>query len=277
MKKISIIVFLILRSVIAMNPAFPEEMNFFSPDRKVTLTISKDKRALIKIKKNTLLSNEIEWKDKIDYPAEVLIVNESKRIYLMGGDGDAGIDLGKILIYDFEGNIIKNVNVKDAIPDLEALARENGLKGNFPWIKSFNYSESQKYVTINVCDKKIINIDENGKILKVDILDRIEETSYGKIVLLKSNQSLKFPDFSLRLIEEIDPEEGSEVKSTANVRIRKFAIVENGNEKTFQISHGQLPPGPYPLELKTGKYIIYTYLSPEGERLFPDKIYIKKD
>ena len=113
---------------------------------------------------------------------------------------------------------------------------------------------------------------------KSEILEmNAKKYSYNEVVQFNVGQKLQFPDFSITYLKEVDPEAGSEIKSTRSIRIRHFKITENaGDTSEVQIYHGQLPPRPYELNLKSGRYIINTFTSSKGERLFESKLEVVK-
>lgn len=99
---------------------------------------------------------------------------------------------------------------------------------------------------------------------------------YGEIVKFKVGEELQFQDFKITYINDEDPEENAEIKTTSDIHIRHFVLKDNKGEHKFEIYHGQLPPDPKELKLDSGLFVIHTFKTPKGVSLFPDNLFIVK-
>ena len=96
---------------------------------------------------------------------------------------------------------------------------------------------------------------------------------YGHAVSFREGEPLVFADFTLTLEKEIDPEEGRPMRSTASVTIRRFTVVDRaGAAQTLDVVHGQRTPAPKSFRVGTSGFVLNTFASSAGERLFPDRL-----
>lgn len=101
--------------------------------------------------------------------------------------------------------------------------------------------------------------------------------AYDKVYALAKEQVLIFPDFEFKYMGQVDANSGSAPKTTAVVLHRQFVITDKaGKEQILEVTHGQLPPAAKEFSVNESIFILHTYNSPTGERLFPDKIMIEK-
>lgn len=122
------------------------------------------------------------------------------------------------------------------------------------------------FLKLNFCIDGVVMSEELSK-------------KYGQAVNYSKKNPLSFVDFSITYVKEVDPEEGSKVKTTASIRVKYFKIIGKKGEENIElrITHGQLPPKPQVFRVEGTQYTIYTYNSPQGDRLFPDNLLIEKN
>lgn len=98
--------------------------------------------------------------------------------------------------------------------------------------------------------------------------------SYGQSLPLAKGAPQAFPDFVLTYLGE---EEHEGAPATVSATTRTFLIkAKDGSEQRLTVSFGQVPPQPHPFQVGAKTYTLFTYRSPQGEDLFPDRILIDR-
>jgi hypothetical protein len=141
-----------------MKPYFPEKMDFESPDGRLRLGLTKDDR------KGTFERDgkKYEVPGEVRYPSTALLSSRSNLAFLLGSHGDAGYRLGYVLILGGDGKVIRELDLRDHLPELEALSRDYSEHGNFEWITGTSLLNDDRSVAIEICEKKkaVIHADD---------------------------------------------------------------------------------------------------------------------
>jgi hypothetical protein len=100
------------------------------------------------------------WVTKIDLPATAVVSAVHKRVVVLGGRGDSGVNLGSVTIFDFEGKTLLTLDLRKHIADLEEMSKGyRKICCPFPWIHATSLTKDDAELHINVCDKKTVVID----------------------------------------------------------------------------------------------------------------------
>ena len=145
----------------AMNVSPPDSLEYSSENKKISLSISNNGIAQIKTEKETF-----DWADKVSLPAQVAISETQGIVFLLGGFGDSGSALGRVDIYDLQGKQVKQLDLNKQVPNLKELSTEYRELTNFPWIASLDFSDDQKVLSVNVCNKTQVEISTTGEVKK---------------------------------------------------------------------------------------------------------------
>ncbi len=158
-----ILIILLAIEVLAMKPYRPEVMKFEAPELGLELQLPIEGDPKLIKKEGVFLWKKTEttqWKDfeGEKHPARVLFFPEIEKIVFLGGLGDPGVDLGQISITDFSGKILKVLNAKDSITNLEDMVREFRRKPNFPWMTGLLIKEKNTLV-VDICNQERIELN----------------------------------------------------------------------------------------------------------------------
>ncbi len=108
---------------------------------------------------------------------------------------------------------------------------------------------------------------------KVDVSPLIK---YDEAVSFTAGQELQFKDFKLTFLEEVDPEANSTVKSSASIRHHYYLVKDSRGEQKISVTSGQLPPPNKEFTVSAGTFLLHTWQTPSGQRLFPSKLLVSK-
>ena len=139
-----------------MNPIRPDVLEFASEDHEYQLEIPlPPKQAALKWEEK-----HYKWPE-IDNPhPKIVLFNSAKdQIIFLGGLGDPGTELGHIYIYSKQGDLLKAIDLKAEMHDLEHLSRRWRELTNFPWLAAAELSFDEENLLLWVCRKKKVTID----------------------------------------------------------------------------------------------------------------------
>lgn len=145
-----------------MKPALPEKFEFKSQDGKFKY---------IHVPGNDpyVTGPKVKWVWKgadVEYPSQVVVAPDAEKVYLIGGYGDPGVQLGIVSVYAMQsGKLVKAFDLKETIVDLEARSRAYRDATNFPWITSHQALGDGSKIQVRVCDEVTAEFDsKTGKI-----------------------------------------------------------------------------------------------------------------
>jgi hypothetical protein len=140
-----------------MKVAAPEVSRYTDPTGKVRLEIP----VPVSGKPARLYDGKPHvWPGSTPLLSKLVFVPQRRLVALVGGLGDSGSDLGRIEVRSYEGEVKAQVDLTQAIPDLEKLSKVFELDmGNFPWIESVGLSADASVLGINVCRRFAALID----------------------------------------------------------------------------------------------------------------------
>lgn len=159
--KMGIATLLMMISTMALGfePTAPAERAYSDAAKKITLTrkpIEGSFDTTYELKTEGTLAT---WSAR-PTPAEVLISGALGRVVFLGGHGDPGVSLGKVVIHDLTGKALASINLADHIRNLEALSEAyRTVCCPFPWIHSASLSPDERTLKIDVCNKTSVSID----------------------------------------------------------------------------------------------------------------------
>lgn len=184
----------------AMKPALPEKFEFQSEDKKFKLVHVPGKDPYVSGPKGKWV-----WKGAdVDYPSEVILAPEANRVYFIGGYGDPGVLLGVVSIYDMEtGKLVKTVDIKNQIVDLEARSRAYRDSTNFPWVTSHRAVGDGSKIQLRICDEVTAEIDsKTGDVTLSDQLAWFEKIGCEQLEI-KSFKTLRDrkPERSVKIVD----------------------------------------------------------------------------
>lgn len=149
----------------AMKLALPEKFEFQSADKQYKYVHVPHKDPYVTGPK------KVKWIWKgvdVDYPSEVLVAPEAKRVYVLGGYGDPGVLLGKVTVYDIEtGKVLQSIDLNNTFMALESMSRTYGESTNFPWITWARLMGDGSKIEIQVCAEVTAEIDSKTGTVKL--------------------------------------------------------------------------------------------------------------
>lgn len=165
-----------------MKPYVPDLLVFVSPDKKKEIHSSRGENAFLKQKGG----KKFQWNERF-YPAFVFSIPSSENFFSIGGLGDPGVELGHVDFYEDKG-LIKAIDLKKDIPDLEELSRAHRDGTNFPWISSLELDAEK--LQIWICNKvlAVINLKDH----KVTISRPNQSPSWAKSKQVLSAETKKY-------------------------------------------------------------------------------------
>ena len=149
----------------AMKPFVPDTASYDAAHKQATLTIKRDGWKAKLSDKAT--GKTFPWTDEIYYPSRAVLAPKQRKVILLGGLGDAGSDLGSILVYSFEGKKLAALNVKQVVPNLEALSQAfTEEMGPFQWLGDVALREAEGELRIAVCKKVQVTLNLDALTLR---------------------------------------------------------------------------------------------------------------
>jgi len=138
----------------------PDIVDYKDPSGKIELHIPREGNPWLTVIDKKGQMTKHAWKAHMDQPSDVLLSPKNRVVLVLGGLGDPGLKLGLVEIYTFEGKLLKKIELSSMIDDLETMSQQFTEKmGPFQWIAGSELSKDETQAKINVCRKKVVEID----------------------------------------------------------------------------------------------------------------------
>ena len=150
---------------IEMKPYRPDILEFNSDGMRHQLKIPIPPEAATL----TWDGEEYKWPEvENSHPKLVLFNITKKQVILIGGLGDPGMDLGCIYFHSLQGEMVKYIDLKTEIPDLETMSRDWRELSNFPWLAAGDLDPGGENLFLWVCRKIKVTIALNDYIVSTE-------------------------------------------------------------------------------------------------------------
>ncbi|MCA9665490.1 MAG: hypothetical protein KC503_07875 [Myxococcales bacterium] len=136
----------------------PKRVRFRDRKAKATLTVFNKSWRPHKVTLS-YAGKTYTWPKPFALPATVIISVSTQRVVALGGYGNSCGTLGRIGVYDFKGKLLKSIDLRRRLANLENVSRAyTKICCPCRWIHKLSLTKDGSTLNINVCKKHLVSL-----------------------------------------------------------------------------------------------------------------------